>query len=145
MSQKITPAQLRRRAFAEHVAGGCSATEAYRRAGYKAKGHSAEAAASVLMRNLEVQAVIAEAQAKASSSRIATAEQLKTFWTGVVAGTITEADGTPPKMSDRIKAAELLGKTQGLFVDRTKQEGDLTITIRRGTDAPAALQPKAST
>jgi hypothetical protein len=47
---KLTAAQIRRRAFAEHVASGKSATEAYKLAGYKSVGHAGEAAVETIAR-----------------------------------------------------------------------------------------------
>jgi hypothetical protein len=50
--------------FAQGVAKGASATQAYKDAGYKAEGHSAEQQASATMRNHEVAARIAALKAK---------------------------------------------------------------------------------
>lgn len=146
---KTNAIQSRRLAFAEHIAAGKNQTEAARLAGYKGTQHALEVTASRLLKKAELQAMVEQARKASSSERIATAQDLKEFWTRVMRGEETStvilrdiAVNVQPSIADRIKAAELLGKTQGLFVERTKQEGQLDITIRRGTDAPAALQPK---
>lgn len=141
MSKPTTAAQARRRAFAEHVAAGKSATEAARLVGYKGTKHAVEVTGSRLLKHAEVRAVIEEARKASTSDRVATATQLKEFWTDVANGKVLDQGG-PAKLSDRIRAAELLGKVQGLFVEVVKNDGKLEITVRRGGDAPAALPPK---
>jgi phage terminase small subunit len=135
---KTNAPNLRHQAFAEHIVAGKTGKDAYQLAGYAGRGSTAEVEASKLLRNPKVQSLIETARIASSSSRVATAEQIKSFWTEVMNGTIKE-NGLPPKLSDRIKAGELLAKTQAMFVDRTKQEGKLDITIRRGADAAASL------
>lgn len=149
---KTNAIQSRRLAFAEHIAAGKNQTEAARLAGYKGTQHALEVTASRLLKKAEVQAMVEQARKASTTERIATAAQLKEFWTRIMRGEETStvliqgaAIEVQPSIADRIKAAELLGKTQGLFVDRTKQEGELQITIRRGADAPAALQPSKDT
>jgi hypothetical protein len=56
----------RRERFCQGIAKGLSATEAYRQAGYKGNGHSAEQGAHQLMRNSEVQVRIGELQRNAA-------------------------------------------------------------------------------
>jgi phage terminase small subunit len=56
----------RRERFCQGIAKGLSATESYRRAGYKGNGHVAEAGASEILRNPEVANRLAELQAKAA-------------------------------------------------------------------------------
>lgn len=145
---KTNAIQSRRLAFAEHIAAGKTGVESARLAGFRGNDNGLHVTASRLLRDATVQAMVEQARKASTTERIATAAQLKEFWTRIMRGEETStvliqgaAIEVQPSIADRIKAAELLGKTQGLFVDRTKQEGELQITIRRGADAPAALQP----
>ena len=68
---------------------------------------------------------------------IATRKDRQAFWTGVVNGTITSKkvliaeDGTEseeiiqPKMSDRLKASELLGRSEADFTDKHEHSGKI--------------------
>jgi phage terminase small subunit len=136
--KKITTAELRKKAFAEHIAAGKSATQAARLVGFKGTRHGVEVQGSRMLKNVEVQKYIAEIAKAATTSRVATAEQIREFWTEVLVGKAID-NGLPPKLSDRIKAAELLAKVQGMFVEKVENKGELTITIRRGADAAASL------
>lgn len=62
--------------FAQTVAKGISATEAYRSAGYSAVGNSAEAAASRLLKDVKVAARVAEITNKAAARVVVTIESL---------------------------------------------------------------------
>ncbi len=135
---KNNPAAVKRKAFAEHIAAGKSATEAARLVGFKGTQHSIEVAGSRLLKNDEVKKYIAEITKAATTNRVATAEQIRAFWTSVLVGERID-NGLPPKLSDRIKSAELLAKAQGMFVEKVENKGELTITIRRGADAAASL------
>jgi phage terminase small subunit len=140
------PAQ-RRRAFAEAIAKGMNGQDAARAAGWKGAASSLKVKASNALRHPEVQARLAELREATSSDAVATVKEMKEFWTSVMRGEVNSASpvtGIPivPTIADRLKAAELLGKTEALFVDRKKHEGGLTVTIRRGSDAPSALPPK---
>lgn len=105
--------------FAQRVAKGMSATEAYKAAGYDTNGHAAENSASRLMSNDEVKARIAELQA-------ITAKEV----------TLDRADLLRMMLADRelarenkqgsaaIRASELLGKElAGMYVDRKEIGG----------------------
>lgn len=63
----MTPKQQR---FVDEYLIDLNATAAYKRAGYRAKGHVAEAAASRMLRNVEVRRAVADAQ-KARAQRTA--------------------------------------------------------------------------
>jgi len=135
------------KAFAEYVSQGKSAAESYRLAGYKATGHAAEVEASKTLRIPEVAAMVKAARDKASSARMATAVELKEFYTKTMRGAINDVQETkdgpmiiPPKLADRIRAADSLGKCFGLFTEKT--DGKLVVTIRRGGDSAASLQKR---
>ncbi len=139
---------IRWQAFAEYIAQGKSAVEAYTLAGYSAKGNSAETSAARLFRNVQVLALVEEARKKSSDQRILTAMDIKIFLSRVIRGEITDIDAndqgqavqSPAKLADRIRAAELLGKVLGMFVEKT--DGKLVVTIRRGADSAASLQKR---
>jgi len=71
---------------------------------------------------------------------IASRKERQAFWTGVFTGEIVstiktvQGDGIKteriiqPKMSDRLKASELLGKSEADFTENVKHGGDLKIT-----------------
>lgn len=138
-------------AFAEFVAMGKPQQEAYRLAGYKCgRPATVAAAASRLAKNVKVRELIEEAKAKVSTERIATAQEIQEIFTDIARATLSrkqvDNEGVTvesgPAFADRIKAAELLGKIKGLFIEKTKAEGHLEIIIRRGKDAPSAINRK---
>lgn len=118
-SGKKPPAKLteKERRFVELYMGECAGngTEAMRRAGYKGTDDALAAAASRLVRKDKVRAAIEERVA--ADPVVATRKERQQFWTDVMKGTIRAA------MKDRLKASELLGKSQADFVDRHEHSG----------------------
>lgn len=129
---KLNERQLR---FVEHYLADPNATKAARAAGYTGSDAVLASTGSTLLRNPKVAALLKDRSAKASDGRRSRAERIQAMW---------EATMEDPKadLQHRLKASELLGKVEGLFVERSKHEGKLEITVRRGGDAPAALPPK---
>jgi phage terminase small subunit len=130
MNKKLTPAQIRRRAFAEHVAAGMSATEAYIRAGYNSKGHAAESAASTLLRNVEVQEIIRSAAEKASKGRIITAQRRREILSEIAEGVTAAVAKGPmgetsrgPLQSERVAAIKHLDELDGLIRQKVEHSG----------------------
>lgn len=129
---------LKQKAFCEHYAACGIATEAARLAGY-----ANPAVEGVrLLKNDNVLAyldVIPSTARKESQNRIATAQERQEFWTAVMRGEIGEETVVgealvkiKPELKDRLKASELLGKSQADFVERRVVDGDLKVTeIRR--------------
>lgn len=70
---ELTPRQRR---FAEEYCVDLNATAAYVRAGYSARGNSAEAAASRLLSNVKVQSIIEQKQKEISKQCEVTAEKV---------------------------------------------------------------------
>ena len=66
---------------------------------------------------------IAEREAKSASLKIATREERQAFWSSVLR---SEAE----QMKDRLKASELLGKSNADFIDRFQQDGPVEINIK---------------
>lgn len=110
--------------FAQLIAQGKPASHAYIQAGYKARGNAAETNAARLLRNAQVQQRLAEIAAEIESRAIADAEEIQRFLTAVMRGEVTEElldrfgqiQTLKATAKDRIKAAELLGRAQGVFV-----------------------------
>lgn len=119
------PLNERQRKFAELYAATGNASKAAIGAGYSPK--SAPTNADKLLKNRNVQAYIRQLSQTAKSGRIATAEERQAFWTDVMYGRIQDDEGRAPRISDRLKASELLGKAQADFVDRVEHSGDLGV------------------
>lgn len=138
---KARPLNARQQRFAQEFAACGNGAEAYRRAGYKAKSnHVAANGAADLLAIPGIQAAITALAKPAADKRIATATRLKRFWTDVMEGT-ERTSGKPPRLADRLKAAELLAKVQGLFIEKRMNDGEVIVTVRRGADAAASLPP----
>lgn len=130
--RKLTEKQRR---FVEAYMGEAAgnATEAARLAGYKG---NANQLGSIGTENLQKPAIAeAIAERAASSPLVATREERQQFYTRVMLGeeqdvrvTATgEEIRTYPSLKERMKAAELLGKTQGDFLTRVEVEHSGTI------------------
>jgi len=116
MSRGLTPKRAR---FVEEYLRDVNATQAALRAGYAESGARTEGAR--LLANADIQEAIAVAQAERSRrTRIDADDVLRILY--------DEARGIGPDTasSARIRAAELLGKNLGMFVDRLRVEGALT-------------------
>ena len=159
-SEKLTS---RQQAFVEHYAACGNATEAARRAGYK----KPRSVGSENLTKPGIQAALSAITSKVASARIATAQERQEFWTGVMRGvdvykphtkTVAEptdqAPNQPPpepeiEMKDRLKASELLGKSQRDFVVQidTPDGGNiaaaLTALLAGGTHVLGTLQSRA--
>ena len=130
--------------FADEYIIDLNATRAYKAAYPSVKKDSvASAAASRMLRNVNVKAYIDEQLEKLKSERVADQQEVLEFLTSVMRGEVTEPllilDGkgtqrmamAKPSVSTRKSAAVDLGKRYGLFVD--KQEiTQRTIEIKVG-------------
>lgn len=110
----------KQQAFVEAYIG--NATEAARVAGYKGTQLSLAVTGSRLLRNAKVRAAIDARGAKATKVRIATREERQAFWTRV-------QDDELAKMTDRLKASELLGKSEADFTERVQHSGAVSIAV----------------
>lgn len=98
-------------------------TKAAREAGYTGDENTLAVAAKKLLRNGKILAAIKEREikspeGKATAKRIASREDRQAFWTKIL-----EDDNKD--MKDRLKASELLGRSQADFTDRVEVSGDL--------------------
>ena len=108
-----------------------NATDAARKAGYK----NAERSGKQNVRKRTVMVQINKREKKRNKKHIASREERQEFWSEVMFGkeiepAITGYDENgnaaivdiPPKMPDRLKASELLGRSEADFADRKIHE-----------------------
>ena len=112
----------RQRAFVDAYAG--NATAAALAAGYSER--SARSQGQRLLTNDDIQDAIKAREAKRLAPTIASRQERQEFWTSVLRN-------EDEAMKDRLKAAELLGKSEGDFLERV--EMDMTLS-------PAAILEK---
>ena len=124
----MTKMTLKQQRFADEYIITGNATQSAVKAGYSQK--YANTNASKLLQNTTIKNYIDERLAKLESEKIATQEEVLQYLTSVMRGEKTEpllvldGEGTQkviqavPNVQSRTRAAELLGKRYGLFVDR---------------------------
>ena len=116
MEARLTEKQRRWVEAFRGVAAG-NATEASRLAGYKGNDKTL---AQVGAENLRKPGILsALAQASKDDPKVANAGRLQRFWTKVMLG--DEDPGA--ELKDRLRASELLAKSQGLFVHKVEHTG----------------------
>lgn len=86
--------------------------------------NTAHAQTTRLLANAKVKAEIDRISRKVESTAIADAVERKEFWTAVLRNGASD-------MKDRLKASELLGKTDGDFLDRVESSGELVVRVVR--------------
>lgn len=120
----LTPKQ---QAFVDAYTG--NGVEAARAAGYAGDAKTLAVTASRLLADAKVADAIARrnavvqqvrSEAAAVAGRIATRAERQAFWTQVMCN-------EKHRTADRLKAAELLGKSEADFVERLQHEGKLTL------------------
>ena len=113
----------KQRAFVENYSG--NATEAAIKAGYNKD--TAYSQGQRLLKNVEIQQAIQQRETKRLNPVIAKRERLMEFWTQTM-------EDTDVYIKERLRASELLGKAQGVFMERVEVEHsgnlDLTATVR---------------
>ena len=114
------PLTAKQQAFVEAYAG--NATDAARKAGYAGSDDTLAQVGHANLRNLKIAAAIAARGAQASKRRIASREERQAFWTGVM-------EDAAEEMSARLKASELLGKSEADFLERLQHEGNVTLKV----------------
>jgi len=120
----LTPKQ---QAFIDAYAG--NGVEAARAAGYAGDDATLATSASRLLKHAEVSAAIAKRnvvveqarqEAVAQAGRIATRAERQAFWTKVM---LADSERT----TDRLKAAELLGRSEADFTDKLDVTARVTL------------------
>lgn len=117
--------EKRRRFCEEYAQNGGNATEAARQAGYKKPGVEG----TRLLGYASIKQALEYLRQEQTSEAIATREERQAFWSSVMRGQEVDADNSPPAMRDRLKAAELLGKSQADFLERhdhSSRDGSMT-------------------
>ena len=99
---------VKQQRFVEAYSG--NATQAMIAAGYSER--SAASNVDKILKNTEIQAAIQNREKERNSAAIATREERQTFWTSVLRDPETE-------LRDRLRASELLGKSEGDFLEKT--------------------------
>lgn len=124
----MTKMTLKQQRFADEYIITGNATQSAIKAGYSSK--YANTNANKLLQNTTIKSYIDVRLAKLESEKIATQEEVLQYLTSVMRGEKTEpllvldGEGTQkvieavPNVQSRTRAAELLGKRYGLFVDR---------------------------
>lgn len=108
----------RQQAFVDCYAG--NATDAARKAGYTGSDAVLGVTGHNLLKNPKVSAAIKARQAAPRALRIATREERQAFWTETL---LDEKQ----RMADRLKAAELLGRSEADFTEKLIMKGELTL------------------
>ena len=114
--------------FVDYFIESGNQTEAYKKAYPKCKNdNSAAASASKLLKNNKVKQYLDARMAAVDSDKIATAKDVLEYLTSVMRGEEKDQFGLDASLSDRTKAAELLGKRYMLFKEQldVNLEGDI--------------------
>lgn len=115
MAGKLTP---RQKAFAELYDGNAKQTAI--KVGYSEK--TAYSQGQRLLKNVEVMKAVQAREERESSKRIATRQERQEFWSDVM------GDGEA-EMKDRLKASELLGKSECDFTEKVQHSGGVETVI----------------
>ena len=115
--KKLTVKQKR---FAQFYDG--NGVQACRDAGYKGSDNTLAAVARENLRKPHIRAAIEAREQKKTGPLIMTREQRQEFWSTVA---MDKDEG----MKHRLRASELLGKSQADFLDRVKHEGMPVVRI----------------
>ncbi|WP_333604288.1 terminase small subunit [Lactobacillus acetotolerans] len=121
------------RRFCEHYIVSGNATDAAKRAGYSP--HSAANTGYSTLKKPQIQKYLAELSRDRNNDLIANQEEVLKFLTNVMRGETSETvatakglyEGVEIQAKDKIKAAELLGKREGLWIDKHELEGKIQI------------------
>lgn len=114
--------------FVDYFIESGNQTEAYKKAYPKCKNdNSAAASASKLLRHNKIKQYLDARMAAVDSDKIAAAEDVLEYLTRVMRGEEKDQFGLDASLSDRTKAAELLGKRYMLFKEQldVNLEGDI--------------------
>lgn len=114
---KLTEKQKR---FCDYYIASGNATESAIKAGYSKS--SAKQIASQNLSKVYLREYINKANSELDSDRIADMEEVKAFWTN----TMREKESD---LKDRLKASELIAKTNGAFIDRVEQSGSINLKV----------------
>lgn len=140
IEQKLT---VKQQAFADFFLELGNATEAYLKAYPSVKKEAtARANGSRLLTNANIKAYIDNRMEELKSERVADQQEIMETLTAILRGETTAAtlrsidvgvqkidENMPPTMSERIKAAELIGKRHRMWVDKVETDGKTKVVI----------------
>jgi phage terminase small subunit len=109
--------------FVEAYCG--NATDAARQAGYAGNDNTLCSVGKENLRKPHIAAAIKAREDLRSAKLIATREERQQFWTSIMRGESSEE----VDIKDRIRASEILGKSEGDFLDRVENSGEVSISI----------------
>ena len=124
---KARPIKKQQMVFADNYIQLGSIEQAAIAAGYSPK--YAKTGACRLLENVSVRAYIDKRMEEIQKPTIAKAEEVLEHLTGVMRGEIKDQFGLDASLSDRTKAAELLGKRYALFTDKKLVTGAVPVVI----------------
>ena len=113
-------------AFADYYLETSNATESAKKAGYSEK--TAYSQGQRLLKNVEIKAYIDEQLDKIKSERIATIDEVMSFYTKVMRGEEKDQFGLDVSVSDRIKAGQELIKRLAVATDSGKDKSNENMT-----------------
>lgn len=114
--------------FCEAYAKSGNATQAAIEAGYCKSG--AAKAGFVNLHNAKICQYLEEIVGAEREERIASADEVLAYLSSVLRGEPQDETGLPPKDSDRLRAAELLGKRYALYTERIESKADDKLVIK---------------
>jgi len=121
--QKLSEKQ---RKFADYYIQSGNAAESYKKAGYKVNEATARANSSRMLTNASIIEYIKSVNETLSNCRIADMEEVKNFWSEVLRG---DVNGEKVQLRDRIKASELIAKSNGAFITKIEELDSREIII----------------
>ena len=117
--------------FIEYYIQTQNATEALKKCGYKIKGKSVAARACEMRQRLlpYIQDRLMEIHEKSAKGTIADTDEILAILTRIARGEEKDAFGLDTTNQDKLRALELLGKANQLYVDRIKQDTNVDINV----------------
>ena len=113
-------------AFADYYLETSNATESAKKAGYSEK--TAYSQGQRLLKNVEVKAYIDEQLDKIKSERIATIDEVMSFYTSVLRGEEKDQFGLDASLNDRLKAGQELLKRLTVAENSSKDKTNENMT-----------------
>ncbi len=123
---------VRQKRFIEAYNG--NASEAARQAGYSPKWADRQAH-ELMEKNGEIAAAIRQREKERTDALIATREERQRFWTSIMRDEDVD-------LRDRLRAAELLGRSEGDFIERVSLDARTEVRCDVELEAVLAADPE---